>query len=342
LTTLTAAPAESLRVLHFNRLSPPTSRRGAYRALNALVEHSVLARQEILGSRSVYHLGAAALTNSERVRARVSTNARKPLSNDDAGHAWLRASLWAELVAKGYEVGRGAAELNAVRRFLVDRQRRAVAQAKGGHAQNAAARVLELLRSDRTLAPLFRSRCSRCAWRGPLNVARTHCETCGADATRELCARAYRCFSCGHVSDAPLAHRRRTDPRRRCRGVPREGDHLGFDVAWRLVDNRHDVILIFVDDLGRDLVTQLRELPLRVRGQPKVPIVLRSTDAASVYDRRIAAWREQGPRHRALLRAFSSEGLRRLFPFVTTTTLVEVNEALQLNLNPDRKEPAHA
>jgi hypothetical protein len=79
---------------------------------------------------------------------------------------------------------------------------------------------------------------------------------------------------------------------------------------------------------------QLNVLPLRVAGQPVVPVVLRTTDENSVFDSIARTWIATGTRHRELLRAFSEDGDPRLFPFSKTAKVIDVRTELQLRLRP--------
>lgn len=78
------------------------------------------------------------------------------------------------------------------------------------------------------------------------------------------------------------------------------------------------------------LRAQLVGLPVQHIGQPEVPIVLRSADPESRYDRRHAAWASKGPRHQLLDAAFSEDGLKDLWPIANTTRVIEVRPDLQL------------
>lgn len=329
LTTLRAASGDALHVLYFQ---PALGRAAAFKRLKALVAHGLLAHQELAEARSIYRLARAAASFSPRVRARSTDALRRPLSDDDAGYCWLRASLWAELVKQGYRVGRCSDELLALRRFLVD------AQAKHAEAGGSnAARVLAALRAEPTLTPLFRSRCAPCAWQGPLGAALAACPNCRRRVEQALAEHRFACPKCGYVSDRDEPHETRERSPRRCKGSLRETDALPFDVAWRTTTGVREVLLVFVDDPSRDLVDQLRALPLRIAGQPRLPIVLRTTDITSVFDRAKGRFIAKGERHRALLRAFSDAGDRHTFPFSTTAEVVDVRPELQLRLGPHRR-----
>jgi hypothetical protein len=110
---------------------------------------------------------------------------------------------------------------------------------------------------------------------------------------------------------------------RSCSGASRQVDYLPFDLAWRQTGGRYEVQILLADNPYRSLQAQLDELPLRVIGQPRVPLVLRSSDDGTVFDRASGRYAVKGPRFRALARAFH-EGTAKsdAFPFWTTATVV--------------------
>jgi hypothetical protein len=339
LAVLRAASAEALHALHFVEHSGATSIRSTYRALTALERAGFLERQMIPGSRAVYRMTARAYASSPRVRRRATETVRRPLSEAIAGYCWLRAATWAELKKRGYCVGRDGAALHAVRRFVVDAQRAVVAAATGA-ARADAARVLAALRATPSITPMVRSKCARCATIGLLGQASKTCATCGGDTTLSAAEHRFECAGCGYLSDRDEEHRNVRDGRRRgpCRGPMREMDHVPFDVAWRESAAGIEVVLVVVDDPTRSLRDQLNALPLRVAGKPAIPIALKTIDSQSVFDPRARRWISTGERHRELLRAFSPDGDRHLFPFSTTARVVEVRPELQLRL---RGQPAY-
>lgn len=301
-----------------------------------MAKRGLLARQSLLQARAVYRLGHAAFTHSERVAARAKDAFRHEMPEHLAAYCWLRSALWAALARDGYSVGRGQDELRVLRRFLVDTQQTAIAAAAGAE-RAARASVLEALRADASLVPLFRSRCAACAWSGELNRAAQSCGACRGAVKHQLSERRFLCARCGLVTDVAAPHASARDSKRRCAGTLRETDHLAVDVAWRERGGSTEVVLVFVDDPARDLEDQLRELPLRVRGQPRVPIIIKTTDPKSTFDRQRGAWATTGERHRALIRAFADAAVRGLFPLQTTTTIVDLAPELQLRFTPNRR-----
>lgn len=340
LTVLRAASADALHTLFFADRSAGASLRSTYRALAALERTGFLERQLLPGSRSVYRMTGRAYASSPRVRRRATETLRRPMSEAIANFCWLRASTWAELKKRGYRVGRDDAALRAARRFLVDSQRSVVDRATGASRADAA-RVLAALRATPSLTPMFRSKCAACAAEGPLGQVLKTCASCGGSTTQVAAKHRFECAGCGHVSDRDEEHQSARDARRRgpCRGPMRDVDHVPFDVAWRESAAGVEIVLVVVDDPTRSLRDQLNTLPLRVAGQPAVPVALKTTDCQSVFDPRDRRWISTGERHRELLRAFSEDGVRGLFPFSTTAKLVEVRPELQLRL---RGQPARA
>src|SRR5262249_14476338 len=153
--TLRGAGSEALHALHFaEHPNGGSSMRATYRWINALEDAGLLEKQIIHGSRSVYRLTHRSLTSSPRVARRAIEAFRRPMSTSIANYTWLRAALWAELKNRGYRVGRGRDELRAIRRFLVDAQRDRVARLSGSERADAE-RVLDALRADPTITPLF-------------------------------------------------------------------------------------------------------------------------------------------------------------------------------------------
>ena len=337
LTVVHAASAPALHTIYFARRGKPTTPRSTTRALSALLDQGLLERQLLTGNRSVYRLTSRSYASSPRVHQRATENIRAPIPEHIAGYCWLRSNVWADLVKQGYEVGRGRNEVRAVRRSLVDRQR-AVVETASGPERVAAERVLTALRADDTLTPCFRSRCPACGDIGALNVALTRCARCGARPNQVASESRFECSKCGLASDV---RDERHGGARVCTGAMREVDHLPFDVAWRSSGSSTDVVLILVDDPERNLRDQLNTLPLRIAGQPRLPIVIRTTDPYSVFDPVAGKWIAQGDRHRLLLRAFSDDGDRRLFPFSSTADVIDVRPNLQLRLRVNRKDTTH-
>lgn len=345
LTTLRAASSEALHALHFaDHPHGGASLRSTYRWLAVFEEANLLERQILAGHRSVYRMTHRALTSSPRVARRATETFRRPMSQAIASYTWLRSSVWAEMKNRGYRVGRGRDELRALRRFLVDTQREKL-RSLAGADKHAAERVLQLLRGQPAITPLFRSYCSACGARGALGQALESCVKCKAKVTQVASELRFECPECGHASDGEDGpHEDARDRRRRCSAQLRETDHLPFDVAWREAPGGTEVVLIVVDDPTRALEDQLNVLPLRISGQPRLPVMLRTTDEESIFDSINGAWIATGSRHRDLLRAFGDGGLRSLFPFVTTTTPFDVRPELQLRLRPPpnriRRSPA--
>lgn len=341
LTVLRGASTESLHALHFSKQPAPTTLRQTYRDMHRLERIGLLERQYLEKGRCVWRLTAKGHASSPRVQRRAAETIRRPMSDLVGGYCWLRSALWAELANRGYRVGRGVEEQHAVRRFLIDKQR-AVVRAASGAAREAAERVLQTLRADRALLPLFRSICPKCGTASELRQIVTNCPRCTTRVNQVPSAARYLCARCGHESDRAEPHQSRRVRARRCEGTMREVDYVDFDVAWRPAGSTFEVVLIVVDDAQRSIRRQLDVLPLRTLGQPKVPVVLRTTDHYSVLNSITCRWHSTGPRHLALLRAFTESGDRHLFPFSLTAEVIDVRPELQLRIRPYREENSHA
>ncbi|MBI1944661.1 MAG: hypothetical protein HYS27_03135 [Deltaproteobacteria bacterium] len=337
LATLRAASADSLHALHFTRAPLAVTRRQAYRTLASLEAAGYLARRALGARRVIYRLTARAFEAHESLRRRASDVARRDPPAALAHYLWLRAALWAALAREGYRVGRGVDAQLALRRFLLGRQAKAVAAATG-EARARAERVLAHLRGDPELTPLFRSVCPRCGITGPLMEALDRCSSCRGALEQQPARERYRCTRCRLVSDGPIAHRRARRGGAACDGLMRLADPLRFDLAWRRGAAGEDVVVLVIDDPTVALNEQLRALPLHTLGQPKVPVILRTTDPLSTYNQWEARWEVLGARHQQLLRAFSAEGDARLFPYATTAQVIDVRPDLQIRLIATKKE----
>ena len=90
-----------------------------------------------------------------------------------------------------------------------------------------------------------------------------------------------------------------------CRNAP-QIDVVPIDIGWRKVGDTYDVLGLFIDDPKRAMVAQLEEIPAQIVGLP--PLAHRSsTDPRSRFNGRTQTWRARGPRHMALLHAFTAD-----------------------------------
>lgn len=336
LCRLRAASSDSLWRLFFERVLGMTSRSAAFERIHRLIDSGYLRRRRITEWRSVNHLTQRSLGAFPSVRARGTDWLRRPPGTTEAHRCWLRGALHAELTADGYTVGRGPRELAALRRFYIDRQARLIASINGGAEQREAENALAHLRDDGQLVPPFRARCPNCSTRAALNVAVDTCARCGASFRNEIVARVYRCKACSALSDELGAHVHLGSgsggdaARAPCHGEMREIDVIAVDIAWRRANDSFEVIALFIDDTRRSLDHQLALIPAQIIGQPRLPIILRSTDMRSRYVTTTRSWLIQGPRHQALLRAFSEHAPEAQFPFSLTTKVIEYRPELEL------------
>jgi hypothetical protein len=181
--------------------------------------------------------------------------------------------------------------------------------------------VLALLRALPLLQPWFIARCERCAEPLALNLRPTGpCEHCGGALVSDLVVEPFACSVCGLQAARGGAHGSQARP---CTGLLRRIDYLPFDLAWRKSGAGYDVQILLADHPHRSIATQVAELPLRVIGQPRVPIVLRESDDGSVFDQSTSTYAVRGPRLRTLERAFAESSARDdAFPFWTTSVVL--------------------
>jgi hypothetical protein len=342
LCRLRAASADSIWRLFLLGTLGVTSRSAAMRHIERLVETSYLQHKRLSAWRSVYHLTHRALVTFPSVRARGTSAMRKPQSTSQSHYFWLRASFHAELVADGFTVGRGPRELAALRRFYVDAQLKRIAilgsgsdgRGTGGESARAAAEnILVHLRAEESLKPPFRARCSRCDCRSPLNVATEACRKCGARTKNEIPLRVYRCRACKGLADDLRAHvstGEGAEPGELCAGTLREIDVVPIDIAWKKIGGRYDVLGLFIDDPKRAMAPQLEEIPAQIIGLEPLRLIVRSTDPRSRFNARTQTWRARGPRHMALLHAFTADAKEALFPFSLTTKVIDYRPQLEL------------
>ena len=266
------------------------------------------------------YLAAGAFSQCSELHHLFGPTSRAEPTPDIALHAWTRAALALAATKAGFTVGRDLAALTALRRFLIDGQRARIARA-GSSAVLAAEQVLAQLRALPLLQPWFIARCERCAEALALNVRPTGpCEHCGGAMVSDVVPVPYACSVCGLQAAHAGAHGGSLGP---CTGVLRRVDHLPFDLAWRRTGTGYDVQVLLADNPYRSVAAQLAELPLRVIGQPLVPIVLRASDDGTIFDLATRTYAVQGPRFRALQRAFVESNARDdAFPFWTTGTVL--------------------
>ena len=309
---LRAASPDALEELFFKRAFPNQSTRNVKRMVAALVDEGYLAKMRLPHARLVYHLTRSSLATFAEAGFEVPETLRRPPTAEVGGRSWLLSNLRAELARQAFHVGRGPPAAYALRRFLLG--------APGLDRALAAA-----VRANPMLSPPMTDGCVRCGYRAPFGARRSTCPTCGTGTRPRPLDAWFECVGCKAIAAAP-------GPHGRCALPMREIDCLPADVAWRKRDGRYDVRLLFVDHPARSLGAQLAELPLRHLGAPRVPVILRSTDPDSRYDRKSHAFAVKGPRHQQLERTFLEDGFDETLPLSKTTTLVEVLPDLQLHI----------
>jgi hypothetical protein len=307
---LRAASPGALDELFLKRAFPNQSSRNMRRMVATLVDEGYLAKLRLPNARLVYHLTRRSLATLEQAGIDAPETLRRPPTIEVGGMLWMLSELRAEHVRQGFEIGRGPPASFALRRALL-----------AGPLTDP--RVLDAVRANAALNPPMADGCTRCGFRAASGARCLVCPRCNtATRPRPLDAK-FECTVCQAVAAEP-------GPHNGCEHLMREVDCLPADVAWRKVGARYEVRLLFVEHPSRTLGAQLAELPLFHVGAPKVPVVLRSTDPDSRYDRKSRAWAVKGPRHQQLERTFLENGFDAKLPFSMTTTLVDVLPDLQL------------
>lgn len=272
-----------------------------------------------LRSATGYYLSAKAVKNFECVSwctAKFTTTPNDRL----ALWAFHRSHLTLALHKDGYSVGRSSQHLLALRRNLVDRQRRIVTNLSGA-AKVAAEKVLYDLRMDEDLLPATQVYCERCGAKSrPGKSPRRLCRCSKEHMSRTIVEGQLRCRRCKALSYGWN--------RTGCCPTPRlhREDAAAYDIA---VNNRPasgtpSVAIVVVDHPGSSVERTLRELPLRIRGQPKIPIILRPSSVETAFDVESGRYKRKDARFARIMKAFSPEMDRRVsqFPYHTTSKVL--------------------
>lgn len=303
LTTLRAASAGSLHQLYFQKRSLPE--RTAMRRLHDLVAAGYLGNVRIEGARRVYHATAKALDLSPRTRACALSSHAVPPPDQQAMACWLRSALWASLDAAGWRVGRGGSELT-VRRFLVDSTRIERAKTPSERLFLVENR-LKHLRAAPELVPPIEDACSKCSFHGKPGP-QLACPLCGGPTSQRVVERRHVCRTCGTEVPAPITTEHRDKKTgAACSGSVRETGVIPYDVAWRRRSEGYEVMIVLVDDPSRSVEAQVSQLPFVTFEQPPLPLLVRSTDPHSRFDRRAGKWVTVGRRRSELLAAFGDK-----------------------------------
>lgn len=309
LTTLRAANGGSLVQLFFRKRK--VAHRTAMRRLAALVAAGYLGHVRLDGGRWIYHLTEKALALTPRLRLLGHRTLCVPPTERRAMGCWLRAALWASLVKDGYSVGQDGSALHALRRFHVDALLDRVKSATTAADRASADWLLQAVRTSEALKFPVRAACGRCGWRGPAFGA-LRCPSCKAATSQEIVEHQFRCRVCDVVvqdasvlkSDGAVLHDGKP-----CDGALRQTGVVPYDIAWRKKGERYEVILLVVDNPNRSIQDEIDELPFVCFGQESTPLILRSTDPHSRYDRKAKTWATVGERRAELVKAFGEKGL---------------------------------
>ena len=310
---LRAASVEALHHLFFTRSFPDQSTRTTGRMIAALIDEGYLAQMRLPYGRIVCHLTRSSLVTFEDAGIDVPETLRRPPTVEVGGFLWLLSNVRAEHVRGGFSVGRGPAAAYALRRFLLD------------SGPPLPRDVSDAIRANPTFRPMMVAGCDDCGFRAELWARTTACPRCKR-ATHPVPVDArFECVGCKAVGSRPGLHES-------CALLMREIDSLPVDVAWVKTGRSYDVRLLFVEHPARGLGAQLAELPLMHVGAPMVPVVLKSTDPDSRYDRKRHTWAVKGPRQQQLERTFKDRGFDTALPFSETATVVDALPDLQLHL----------
>jgi hypothetical protein len=330
-TWLRAANADALLALFFEPKKIP--KRTAMRRLAWLVKSGYLGHRRLFDStRALYFLTSKGIRAFESVGERATETLKQFPQPRQAAFCWLRATIIAALVRAGFLVGRTLAAKVRLRRHLVDAQ---VARVEAFRAKrNANLNVgayneqylyakdaLAKLRASAALHTLFRNTCPKCASRGELNEAFNACPRCKRAVETKLSEKYFRCSRCDLIADEPRVHDDKKS-KQLCEGTMRAGEPLTFDLAWRNVNGKCELMVVLIDDPSRSIDAQLQELPL-VRGAAPLPVLVRSADLDSIYDASTKKWVAMGSRHVALMRSVNPS---------ETILLVDLLPELQFNV----------
>lgn len=269
---------------------------------------------------SAFYLSQKAVREYENVSWCPSRFTSKP-TDSIALWAFHRAQLFLALHQDGYSVGRSSRHLLALRRYVVDHQREVVANKEGG-AKGVAEKLLNELRSDEGFLPPSQLECRSCGARSAVSKFPSRpCQCPKAEARRRVVVDyRIRCRSCNVVTLGLEAPACCDSPR------PQREETIPYDVAFHSAapEGLPPVAIVLVDEPDTSLAKVLFALPLRNRGQPKIPVILRPADSVTFFDVSANRYRIKGKRFRLLTRAFSSEMDRNVsqFPYYTTSKVL--------------------
>jgi hypothetical protein len=279
LTNLRCASAPSLFELFFRKKG--VKWRTAMRRLHDLVDAGYLVHHRLASARCVYHLTpkSLALTPALQVRAHASLDERPP--ERQAVYGWLRSAFYARKTAEGWNVGNDGPALHALRRFHIDDLMAQLAKGPRGRERDDLQSRLAFARKAPALAV------------SPEEIA-------GAPR--------WRCRDCGRMGKGE----HRDENGIRCPlGNYRAMPVAPLDIAWRTRGNAYEIIVLFIDNPSLPLADQLESLR-HLCFWRRVPVIVRSTDPRTRFDREKGRVGERGDRHRELDRAFEKDFAERV------------------------------
>ena len=113
-----------------------------------------------------------------------------------------------------------------------------------------------------------------------------------------------------------------------------EGPELPYSVAWRGPTSAPmDLRLVVVLSPRRSQRKQLEDLPLRIAGQPVIPLILRPADDGTMVHRKTGAFTYKGPQYRALMRSFREHRNPCAFPYWLAAAVLDYRPDLWARLD---------
>jgi hypothetical protein len=122
--------------------------------------------------------------------------------------------------------------------------------------------------------------------------------------------------------------------RRRAAEMEVEGPELPCSVAWKGPTSAPvDLRLVVVLSPRQSQRKQLEALPLRLAGQPRIPVILRPAEDGTMVHHRIGAFTYQGPQYRALMRSFREHRNPGAFPYWLSAEVLDYRPDLWARLD---------
>jgi hypothetical protein len=122
--------------------------------------------------------------------------------------------------------------------------------------------------------------------------------------------------------------------RRSAADMPLNGPDLPYSAAWKGPPSAPtDLRLVVVLAPRLSQKKQLEALPLRIAGQPKIPVILRPADDGTMAHHKTGALTYIGPQYRALMRAFREHRNPGTFPYWETAEVLNYRPDLWARLD---------